>query len=123
MGRLVKHLIEHLRIRQGTHGVNAFTFTFTQDGNDMQPASYPTAAAEAIAAGIKVLDWPVVNTIKPAVVADVILDASSSNMDQGTKPTSQPAPSDAAAFSEVSFKQLLLLVNILNRRYRPTLRF
>ena len=89
----------------------------------MQPASYPAAAAEAIAAGMKVLNWPVVNMIKPAVVGDVILDASSSNSDQVTESTSQPAPSDAAAFSEVSFKQLVLLMNILNRRYRPTLRF
>ena len=50
----------------------------------MHSASYPAAAAKAIATGIKVLDWPVAHDIGPAVVANQIVDASCANSEQGT---------------------------------------
>ena len=55
MGKSVKYLIEHLRERQEKYGVNGFHFKFTLNGNVMQPATYPDAAAEVIATGVDVV--------------------------------------------------------------------
>lgn len=65
----------------------------------MHPASYPAAAAEAIAAGISVLDWPVAHEIGPADVGAQIVDASHDNSEQGTGSISQPASSQTAVVS------------------------
>jgi hypothetical protein len=87
----------------------------------MQPASYPAAASEAIAAGINVVQWPLADDVAPAVVNDVFLDSHSG---QGAGSPFQTEDSQAAlgpVKHEVRFKLLLLLMNLLNARYRNAL--
>jgi hypothetical protein len=121
MGKSVKHLIDHPRDRQKTHGMNAFNFKFTLNGNSMQPASYPAAATEAIAAGFNVVQWPVANDVAPAVVNDVFMDSHS---DQGAgSPCHNEDPQAALGpvEHEVRFELLVLLMIVLKARYRDTL--
>jgi hypothetical protein len=121
MGKSVKRLIDHLRVRQEIHGVNTFNFNFTMNGNSMQPTSYPASATEAIAAGIKVVQWPVAKDVAPAVVNDVFLDSHSG---QGAGLPSQTEDSQAALVPiehDIRCILLLLFMNLLNARYRNTL--
>ena len=54
----VKLLLKHLRERQETFGVNAFHFDNVYRNKTFQPAKYPKAAEEVIAAGPGALTWP-----------------------------------------------------------------
>jgi hypothetical protein len=57
MGKEVKKLLEHLRERQTTMGVNAFHFKKIWKDKKFYPSKYPDAAKLAIEAGDEVLNW------------------------------------------------------------------
>jgi hypothetical protein len=59
MGKEVKKLVEHLRERQKTMGVNAFHFKNIWKDKKFEKSKYPEAAKQAIDAGDDVLNWEI----------------------------------------------------------------
>ena len=59
MGKQVKKLINHLKERQKTMGVNTFRFEHTWKDKSFHPAQYLEIAKQAIDAGDEVLNWEI----------------------------------------------------------------
>ena len=57
MGKKVKSLLNHLRTRQETLGVNAFSFRNVWKEKKFHMSQYPDLAKQAIAAGAGVMEW------------------------------------------------------------------
>ena len=57
MGKKVKSLLNHLRTRQETLGVNAFSFRNVWKEKNFHLSQYPDLAKQAIAAGAGVMEW------------------------------------------------------------------
>ena len=95
MGKQVKKLINHLRERQKTMGVNAFRFEHTWKDKSFHPAQYPEIAKQAIDAGDEVLNWEIPTDASVAEAAEI----NNITTDEGNIPVEESStiPTESAS--------------------------